>query len=81
MLRVVEGRTHRFRAVIHQQTARRSAVSRLLDSFFGGSPEQLLTQLVSEHGLDASEAARVAREARALGDSAHTAKRASRRKR
>lgn len=81
----VEGRTHRFRAVMPKQTARRSAVHRLLDSFFHGSPEQLLTQLVAEHGLDAAEAARVARDARASGatkgSSDTTSKRATRRKR
>jgi BlaI family transcriptional regulator, penicillinase repressor len=78
----VEGRTHRFRAVIPKQAARRSAVRRLLDSLFHGSPEQLLTQLVTEHGLDAAEAARVAREARASSTSEGvTTKRATRRKR
>jgi predicted transcriptional regulator len=76
----VEGRTHRFRAVMPKQTARRSAVRRLLEGFFGGSPEQLLTQLVSEHGLDAAEAARVAREARAMSSRMVATKRAPRRK-
>ena len=60
----VEGRTHRFRPVVAKQAARRTAVQRLLDGFFGGSPEQLITQLVSDHGLDGDELTRLARLAR-----------------
>ena len=77
----VEGRTHRFRAVMPKQMARRSAVRRLLDSFFRGSPEELLTQLVAEHGLDATEAERLARLARDTSDAPVRAKQAPRRKR
>jgi BlaI family penicillinase repressor len=60
----VDGRAHRFRAVVAKQAARRSAVQRLLDGFFGGSPEQLITQLVAEHGLKNDELTRLARLAR-----------------
>lgn len=50
--REMEGRAHRYRALIAREDARSSAVDRMLGQFFRGSPEQLLAQLVSDHDLD-----------------------------
>ncbi len=48
----VEGRAHRFRALVAQSTAGRTAVRRLLDGLFDRSPESLLVHLVRNEGLD-----------------------------
>lgn len=50
--REVEGRAHRYRALIDREAASSSAVERVLGQFFRGSPERLLTQLVSDRDLD-----------------------------
>lgn len=55
----LEGRAHRYRPLVERETARRSALHRLLGSVFGGSPELLLTQLVDEAGLSADELLRM----------------------
>src|SRR5437763_2557771 len=43
-----EGRAHRYRPLVKRAAAGRSALRRLLDKVFDGSPELLLTQLVSD---------------------------------
>lgn len=48
----VEGRAHRFRALVARDAAGRTAVRRLLDGLFDRSPEALLTHLVRDEGLD-----------------------------
>lgn len=48
----VEGRAHRFRALVARDAASRTAVRRLLDGLFDQSPEALLTHLVRGEGLD-----------------------------
>lgn len=53
--REAEGRAHRYFPRIAQRTAQRSALHRILDGFFGGSPEALLARLVDDHSLDAGE--------------------------
>src|SRR5436309_2550288 len=50
---VAEGKAHRYVPLVDQATAGRSALTRLLDTVFEGSPELLLTQLISEKGVDA----------------------------
>ena len=50
--REVEGRAHRYAALIDRDDASSSAIDRVLGQFFRGSPERLLTQLVSDRGLD-----------------------------
>lgn len=59
--RTEEGRAHRYFAHVAQHTAQRSALSRLLTSLFGGSPEALVARLVEEEQLSAEELARIAR--------------------
>jgi len=53
--REAQGRAHRYFPRIAQRIAQRSALHRVLDGFFGGSPEALLTRLVDDHGVDANE--------------------------
>lgn len=50
--REAEGRAHRYGALIDRDQASSSAIDRVLGQFFRGSPEQLLTQLVSDQELD-----------------------------
>jgi len=47
----VEGRAHRYRALVARQDAGRSALRRLVDSLFDRSPELLLTELVRDRSL------------------------------
>ena len=56
-----EGRAHRYRPRVAQQVAQKSAISRLVQKFFAGSPEALLAHLVDEHEVDAAELRRLAR--------------------
>lgn len=46
-----EGRAHRFRALVERHQAGVSAIRRLVRKIFQGSPEMLLTQLVSDEKL------------------------------
>jgi predicted transcriptional regulator len=46
-----EGKAHRYFPLVARQTAERSAVARLVDRLFHGSPELLLTRLVDDHTL------------------------------
>ena len=55
----VEGRAHRYYPAVTQHAAGGSALSRVLDKIFGGSSELLLTQLVSDRKLDATELRRL----------------------
>src|SRR5580698_3680853 len=59
-----EGRAHRYFPRVQQRSARRSALSRLLDTLFEGSPEQLLAHLVDDRALSADELQRLARRVR-----------------
>jgi BlaI family transcriptional regulator, penicillinase repressor len=45
------GRAYRYQALVEREVAGASAVRRLMRKLFAGSPELLLTQLVSERGL------------------------------
>lgn len=61
-----EGRAHRYFPRVAQQSAQRSALKRLVNSLFQGSPEQLLARLVDDQALGAEELGRLARRVRAL---------------
>jgi predicted transcriptional regulator len=50
--REAEGRAHRYAALIEREEAMSSAIDRVLGQFFSGSPEALLTQMVSDRALD-----------------------------
>src|SRR5688572_24065874 len=54
-----EGRAHRFRALVKQEIAGASGVSRLVEKMFGGSTERLLTHLVTERSITATEMRRL----------------------
>ena len=53
--REAEGRGHRYFPRVAQRTAQRSALHRMLDGFFGGSPEALLARLVDDKRVDAAD--------------------------
>ena len=56
---VAEGRAHRYLPAVTPKIAGHSALSRVLDKIFDGSPEMLLTQLVSDRDLDTDELLRL----------------------
>jgi predicted transcriptional regulator len=56
-----EGRAHRYRPLVKREAAGRSALRRLVDKVFDGSPELLLTQLVSDKNLSDDELRRLRR--------------------
>jgi predicted transcriptional regulator len=64
-----EGRAHRYRPLVKREAAGRNAVRRLVDKVFRGSPELLMTQLVSDKNLSDEELRRLRRllEARLKG--------------
>lgn len=47
-----EGKAHRYVPTVEPDVAGRSALSRILDTMFGGSHELLLAQLVSDRQID-----------------------------
>jgi BlaI family transcriptional regulator, penicillinase repressor len=56
-----EGRFHRYRALVEREDAERSALNRLLAKLFRGSPELLLSQLVSGGKLSDEQVERMRR--------------------
>src|SRR5262245_52221894 len=54
-----EGKAHRYFPLIARDAAGRNALIRLIEKVFNGSPEQLLTQLVSDHPLSGAELKRL----------------------
>ena len=54
-----EGRAHRYRALVGREAAGESAVRRLTRRLFRGSPELLLTHLVSDRDLTEAELKRM----------------------
>ena len=56
---LTEGKAHRYLPAVTQDLAGKSALSRILDKVFSGSPEMLLAQLVNERDLDAEELKRL----------------------
>ena len=58
---VEEGRAHRYYPAVERQAAGRSALRRMVDKLFAGSPELLLTQLVSDRRMKPEEIRRLQR--------------------
>jgi BlaI family transcriptional regulator, penicillinase repressor len=54
-----EGKAYRYHPLVDRSSAGRSAVKRLVRKVFRGSPELLLTQLVSDRELTAQELERM----------------------
>jgi predicted transcriptional regulator len=54
-----EGRAHRYHALIGREKARESALRRMTRKLFQGSPELLLTRLVSDHSLTEADLQRM----------------------
>jgi predicted transcriptional regulator len=54
-----EGKAHRYFPKVARTTARRSALTRMLDKLFHGSPEQLVAQLVEDERLSAQDLKRL----------------------
>lgn len=56
-----EGRAYRYHATVDREEAGASALTRLVGKVFGGSPELLLTHLVSQRGLTTEQLERMRR--------------------
>jgi predicted transcriptional regulator len=56
---VVEGRAHRYEAIVQQAAFRRTAVQQLAKKLFRGSSELLMAQLVQDHKLSRSQLERI----------------------
>ena len=54
-----EGRAHRYRPLVERSAAGGSALKRLKQKLFGGSPELLLTRLVEDEDLSEEELRRM----------------------
>lgn len=54
-----EGKAHRYFPRVARTTARRSALTRMLDKLFHGSPEQLVAQLVEDEQLSVADLKRL----------------------
>lgn len=56
---IAEGKAHRYLPAVTPDLAGQSALSRVLEKIFGGSPDLLLTQLVSDRKLDTADLKRL----------------------
>jgi predicted transcriptional regulator len=56
-----EGKAHRYFPLVERRVAGRSALARLIDTVFNGSPELLLSQLVTDRDLSEDELKRLRR--------------------
>jgi BlaI family transcriptional regulator, penicillinase repressor len=56
---VEEGKAYRYFPAVERQAAGRSALRRMVRKLFRGSPEMLLTQLVTERGISGDELRRM----------------------
>ena len=56
-----EAKAHRYFPLVERRVAGRSALARLIDTVFNGSPELLLTQLVTERELSEDQIKRLKR--------------------
>ena len=54
-----EGKAHRYFPQVARRAARRSAITRMVDKLFHGSPEQLVAQLVEDEHLSAADLKRL----------------------
>jgi predicted transcriptional regulator len=55
-----EGRAHRYFPRVQQGTAQKSALARLIDTLFHGSPEALIARLVDDHDVSPAELKKLA---------------------
>jgi BlaI family penicillinase repressor len=55
-----EGRAHRYFPRVQQGAAQKSALARLIDTLFHGSPEALVARLVDDHELSPAELKKLA---------------------
>ena len=65
-----EGKAHRYVPLVERRVAARSALARLIDTVFNGSPELLLTQVVTDRDLTEEQIQRLRKlmDARIRGD-------------
>ena len=56
---VTEGKAHRYAPKVARRAARRSALAKIVDKLFHGSPEQLVAQLVEDEELSADDLRRL----------------------
>jgi predicted transcriptional regulator len=56
-----DGKAHRYFPLVERRVAGRSALARLIETVFNGSPELLLTQLVTERELSEEQLKRLRR--------------------
>jgi BlaI family penicillinase repressor len=56
---IEDGKAFRYRPIVERDAARRSAMTRLIDTVFGGSSEALITQFIRDRRLTSSEVKRV----------------------
>ena len=54
-----EGKAHRYFPRVEREAAGKSALARMVSKLFAGSPEQLVTQLVSDRSLSEAELKRL----------------------
>jgi predicted transcriptional regulator len=54
-----EGRAHRYHPLVDREDAQDSAIRRMTRKLFSGSPELLMTQLLSQRGLSEAELRRL----------------------
>ena len=54
-----EGKAHRYRPKLARRAVRQSALSRIVDKLFHGSPQQLIAQLVEDEKLSADDLRRL----------------------
>jgi predicted transcriptional regulator len=54
-----EGKAHRYRPRLARKAVRQSALSRMVNKLFHGSPEQLIAQLVEDEQLSADDLKRL----------------------
>jgi BlaI family transcriptional regulator, penicillinase repressor len=54
-----EGKAHRYVPRVARRAARRSALTRIVDKLFHGSPEQLIAQLVEDESLSSEDLKRL----------------------
>ena len=63
-----EGRAYRYVPCVARQSARRTALARLIDTLFHGSPEQLLAHMVADQTLSVDDLRRIRRQIDAKTD-------------
>jgi predicted transcriptional regulator len=56
---VAEGKAHRYAPKVARRAARRSALAKIVDKLFHGSPEQLIAQLVEDEELSSDDLKRL----------------------